>query len=234
MSLRTHEHGFTLIELSIVLVIIGLIIGGVLMGRDLIKAAEMRALSSETENYKLVINTFKLKYNALPGDFSGASTLWSGARNGNGNGSLDGFAVADSEHTAAWHHLSSAELIGGNYPTVFHYGSFSTYPQSGYGKGIWVFWHHSDMADDANGLSLQSSVGHSSKVVAPFDALQIDTKMDDGLPRTGNLRAGALYNTYNHNTCMDSVAAGADPPDTANYLSDENTQGCNLWIKYIR
>ena len=62
------NKGFTLIELSIVLVIIGLIVGGVLVGQDLIKAAEIRATVSQVEGYNSAVNTFRLKYNGLPGD----------------------------------------------------------------------------------------------------------------------------------------------------------------------
>ncbi len=63
-----YNSAFTLIELSIVLVIIGLVVGGVLVGRDLIKAAEIRAQISQIEQFATAINTFKLKYNYLPGD----------------------------------------------------------------------------------------------------------------------------------------------------------------------
>ena len=62
--------GFTLIELSIVLVIIGLIIGGVLVGRDLISAAGVRAQISQIEKYQSAVNTFRGKYGYLPGDIS--------------------------------------------------------------------------------------------------------------------------------------------------------------------
>ncbi len=68
---QLHKHrGFTLIELSIVLVIIGLVVGGVLVGRDLIKAAEIRAQISQIEKYNTAVHTFKLKYNGIPGDLS--------------------------------------------------------------------------------------------------------------------------------------------------------------------
>src|ERR1700678_1068516 len=63
-----HDSGFTLIELSIVLVIIGLIIGGILTGQDLIKAAEARAQISQIEKYQTAVNAFYNKYGYLPGD----------------------------------------------------------------------------------------------------------------------------------------------------------------------
>src|ERR1700709_989380 len=64
----TKRRGFTLIELSIVLVIIGLIVGGVLVGRDLINAAQLRAAISQIERYQTAVNTFRAKYGAIPGD----------------------------------------------------------------------------------------------------------------------------------------------------------------------
>src|SRR5271163_852919 len=65
---RKGEQCFTLIELSIVLVIIGLIVGGVLVGQDLIKAAEIRATVAQVEKYNAAVNTFRTKYNGIPGD----------------------------------------------------------------------------------------------------------------------------------------------------------------------
>ena len=62
------KHGFTLIELSIVLVIIGLVTGSVLVGRDLIRASEVRAQITQIEKYQTAVNTFKGKYGYLPGD----------------------------------------------------------------------------------------------------------------------------------------------------------------------
>src|ERR1700722_5890685 len=64
------SSGFTLIELSIVLVIIGLIVGGILVGQDLIKAAEVRAQLSQIEKYNSAVNTFRAKFNAIPGDMA--------------------------------------------------------------------------------------------------------------------------------------------------------------------
>lgn len=69
--------GFTLVEMSIVLVIIGLLVGGILVARGLIKAAELRATLSQVNQITAAVNTFKLRYNALPGDLTIADvTAW--------------------------------------------------------------------------------------------------------------------------------------------------------------
>src|SRR6201999_103149 len=94
---RTSEQGFTLIELSIVLVIIGLIVGGVLVGQDLIRAAEIRATLTQVEKFNTAVNTFYGKYGALPGDMNNGVALTFGflsragtAGQGDGNGLMDG------------------------------------------------------------------------------------------------------------------------------------------------
>ncbi len=130
-----RKNGFTLIEISIVLVIIGLVIGGVLFGKDLIKAAQIRSLISQVDQYKLLTNTFKEKYGQLPGDmhpnkaaqfgffeftngptvpttFSGVTTV------GNNNGKIESEGpefFCTFECGAFWRHLSDAGLIAGNY-----------------------------------------------------------------------------------------------------------------------
>src|ERR1700691_726671 len=95
------QSGFTLIELSIVLVIIGLIVGGVLVGQDLIRAAEVRATISQIEKYNTAVNTFRGKYNnSIPGDMNSAnaSTFGFAARGafageGDGNGVIEGISA---------------------------------------------------------------------------------------------------------------------------------------------
>lgn len=100
--------GFTLIEISILLVIIGLIIGGILVGQDLIRAAEVRATVTQIEKYNAAANTFLGKYGALPGDLNdavarqfgftprGSCPNWGGTLpcegQGDGNGVIEGGA----------------------------------------------------------------------------------------------------------------------------------------------
>lgn len=80
------RHGFTLIELSIVLIVIGLIVGGVLVAADLAKDAQLRKITSQFNQYIAATQTFRLKYGYLPGDFPSATTLWGDAGDCGGSG----------------------------------------------------------------------------------------------------------------------------------------------------
>ncbi|MBV8775029.1 MAG: prepilin-type N-terminal cleavage/methylation domain-containing protein [Deltaproteobacteria bacterium] len=123
-SNSTSQRGFTILEMSIVLVVIGLIIGGVLMGQSLIQQAQMRSLIKQIEQYKTAVMTFRDKYAALPGDIANATTFWpadaacTGSHrpsmttpngmtcNGDGNAILYWY-----EQQLFWQHLSLAGLI---------------------------------------------------------------------------------------------------------------------------
>ena len=130
------SKAFSLVELSIVLVILGLLTGGILTGQSLIRAAELRAVTTEFQNYQTAVMTFRDKYFALPGDMSDAEAFWdtmatgtcpdatagTGAQtcNGNGDGELTG-ASADSragERFTFWQHLANAGLIEGTYTGI--------------------------------------------------------------------------------------------------------------------
>jgi prepilin-type N-terminal cleavage/methylation domain-containing protein len=94
--MKFNCSGFTLIELSIVLVIIGLLVGGVLAGQDLIRAAQVRATIAQIEKYNLAANTFRGKYGYLPGDMTPAAAAQFGfvsrsgcAGDGDGNGLIE-------------------------------------------------------------------------------------------------------------------------------------------------
>lgn len=70
------EFAFSLVELSIVLVILGLLVGGVVAGQSLIRAAELRSVSTDYQRFLTATLTFRDKYFALPGDFTMASRVW--------------------------------------------------------------------------------------------------------------------------------------------------------------
>src|SRR5665213_703282 len=129
-----RAQGFTLIELSIVLVIIGLIIGGILVGQDMIKAAEGRAQISQIEKYNSAVHTFQAKFGALPGDMAVSTANQFGFTVGaacagtqghrDGNGLIDGptpwlLIQTDGETALFWQDISSAtagNLVDGQFP----------------------------------------------------------------------------------------------------------------------
>src|SRR5688572_32426776 len=95
MTMHNRQAGFTLIEIAIVLVIIGLLLGGVLKGQELITSARVRNLISQQDGIKAAYFGFLDRYRALPGDYNAASTNIPGisagcnAGNGNGNGRIE-------------------------------------------------------------------------------------------------------------------------------------------------
>lgn len=134
------KHGFTLVELSIVLVIVGLLAAGILVGRDLIFAAGLRAQIAQIEQYRTASAAFRLKYNALPGDIlaSEAASYGFVARSGaRGHGDNNGIIERCIHYTTAamslgceqvllWSDLSNANLISGNFPLAADTEIFAT------------------------------------------------------------------------------------------------------------
>lgn len=127
------QSGFSLVELSIVLVILGLLVGGVLGGQSLIRAAELRAVSGEYQSYVSSVSSFRDKYFALPGDMPNATIFWgkdatncnadtgvalaTGTCNGSGDGIINLASVAGGtgEMFQFWRQLASAGMIEGTY-----------------------------------------------------------------------------------------------------------------------
>lgn len=123
--MSTARQGFTLVESAVVLVIIGLLLGGVLLGRDLVHVAEITASIRDMDRIKTGIASFQRR-RGIPGDWTGAEQRWGSGPacpavsgeascNGNGNGILDSTAYTGSETTFFWQHLGKAGLIEGSY-----------------------------------------------------------------------------------------------------------------------
>ena len=222
--LKLKRAGFTLIELSIVLVIIGLIVGGVLVGQDLIKSAEIKSQISQIKKYNVAVNTFVGKYGYLPGDMPnpyagkfGFQTRGQYRGEGDGNGILEsvgsswaplGSCSFGGEVTVFWVDLSTAGLLDGTFntsnPTLGEYGGststgISSYlPTAKIGNGNLInIWSYNaiNYYAIANVMQLSSSGILANAALRVAQAYAIDKKMDDGLPQTGEVMARAIMYT---------------------------------------
>src|SRR5258708_13707653 len=110
MTLRQKE-GFTRVEIAIVLVIIGLLLGGILRASELITSARVRALISQQEDIKAAYYGFEERFRAIPGDFSQSTLNIRGAtQNGNGNGRIENTTVPNKS-ILPLQHLPKSRLL---------------------------------------------------------------------------------------------------------------------------
>lgn len=119
---RQKQAGFTLIEIAIVLVIIGLLLGGVLKGQEMIENSRIKSIVSDMRGISTAFTGYYDRYRALPGDETAATVAargWGALGGGNANGALaivvgDTFANANAEHAAMWQHLRAAGFLSGD------------------------------------------------------------------------------------------------------------------------
>lgn len=129
------KKAFSLVELSIVLVILGLLTGGILAGQSLIRAAELRSATADFQRFTASMYVFRDKCLALPGDMNNAQLFWgvqhatpgtcattasstTATCNGDGNGRIQNGSGPFQEEYRAWQHLANAGLIEGHYTGV--------------------------------------------------------------------------------------------------------------------
>lgn len=187
--------GFTLIELAIVLVVIGLLLGGVLKGQELIESARVRNLISQMDSIKAAYYAFQDKYQAAPGDYPGAlaHANLSGISNpqvgGNGDGVVQDTPQA-RETLLLWVHLSHANLIAGSYQATNSLPSAAgEWPRNPYNAMLQVQYDADFVGSGAMPrLNLKTGNQIPAKVLA-----EIDRKIDDGRADSGNFRFSA-YN----------------------------------------
>ncbi|WP_020183606.1 MULTISPECIES: prepilin-type N-terminal cleavage/methylation domain-containing protein [unclassified Methylotenera] len=182
------QTGFTLIELAIVLVIIGLLLGGVLRGQELINSAKVKNMARDFQNVQVYIYGYQDKYRALPGDDAAAKahlgTAADQAGTGSGNGQIGGnwdSTTITDESVIFWQHVRLAGLAPGS--TVVGAGGY--YPTNADGGKLGV----QGLASAANipsGLS-GSYVVCSGAILGKF-AKQLDTTLDDSETSTGSMR----------------------------------------------
>lgn len=244
--MKKNNEGFTLVELSIVLVVIGLIIGGVLMGQDLIKSAETRALISQVQRYNVAVNSFIGKYNAIPGDFSEAQLyLSSTAGQGNGDGIIgdntavptDLSATNNAELAYFFQHLSLANLIDGSFDgTTTHIILNTNFPATKsnrggiivYGDSLGVNYYHIGLENNPTGTQI-----NTTNNLTPTTAMNIDQKIDDGNPLTGVVQAkgGSQLEQSPSSGTTGCITSASSP--IYNVIDNSTGYACQLRIRFM-
>lgn len=164
--------GFTLVEIAIVLVIIGLLLGGVLKGQSLIDSARVKNIIQQSTSLTSAVNAYQDKFRALPGDDVQGTTHAPGATgNGNGDGQI-------AEYQLAPQHLALAGFITGSF------NGTTDFMTSAQGGAVYIY-NDAVGGRGGNGVRLDN--------LPDGFAEQIDSKLDDGKFDTGSVRATAPY-----------------------------------------
>jgi prepilin-type N-terminal cleavage/methylation domain-containing protein len=207
--MRRQQSGFTLVEIAIVLVIIGLLLGGVLKGQELINSAKVKNMANDFRNISTFVYAYQDKFRAMPGDDPGADKHVSGgtvATTPTGTGIARGdtringawnSTTATDETFLFWQHVRLAGLVTGTTSTAV---VAEFVPRNAEGGRLGVT---SDPVITGTGANFPGSFFVCSVMQGRF-ARQLDSTIDDGNTKTGNLRVIAQNETA-------SVATGSEP-----------------------
>ncbi len=206
----TKQKGFTLVEIAIVLVIVGLLIGGVLKGQEMITNAKLKRVESDNAGIAAAMFSYQDRYLQLPGDDDNAQGRFSlytdGVAdpgvviNGNSDGVIDGLwdAAADTETSNFWKHLRAAGLIPGG-------GDDATQPTNAYGGNIGI----------RNGsLQIAGHVTVFGSIEGPIATI-IEARLDDGAPGTGRIQSDTVAGNMD---LINTPSAAATYQDTLRYF----------------
>ncbi|HEX7053036.1 MAG TPA: prepilin-type N-terminal cleavage/methylation domain-containing protein [Burkholderiales bacterium] len=204
-----RTKGFTLVEIAIVLVIIGLLLGGILKGQEMITQAKIKNVIADMSGVSAAMYGYQDRYKALPGDDK-LATRWSGATAGDGDGIISGkWTATSTEALNFWDHLRRSGFIS---------GSGAENPFNAVSGKLGVQTGDGPAAGSNPGSVLQESTGSgtafSSLILCSGNlpdkiAVSVDSQMDDGIGTKGSVR-GMLQSAPNPATLSATASAYAE------------------------
>ena len=223
-----RQQGFTLVEMAIVLVIIGLLLGGILKGQELITSARVRNIADQNSGVQAAYYGFIDRYRQVPGDWSktnAAKAIPGVKHGGDSSGRLDGEGFVEA--LALWEQLSKSGFIQGHYtgePTKPTQDDVNSAPRNAF-NGFLMLFSSDDYADTSDKpsekLNLVLGTGIPVNVIA-----ELDRKIDDGLPESGVLRQ-AVTSGGQFESISQSQTACVETKDPPIWDIAKNEQNCN-------
>jgi prepilin-type N-terminal cleavage/methylation domain-containing protein len=221
MKARTNKHtgqsGFTLVEIAIVLVIVGLLLGGILKGQEMIVQAKIKNVINDFNGVTAAVNSYQDRYRALAGDDLNAAARWTGQTN-SGNG--DGMWTCSGGATGGYKTVLAAQATNADECNLFwqhlRLGGFI----QGQSAGAQGGQQPSNAVLGITGVQT-GGMGFTSNIVCTTNlpdkiAIAVDTQMDDAKADTGQLR-GIKQTTSNPD-----LRTPVNPGD--NYVEDGVSQ----------
>ncbi len=197
----TKKKAFTLVELSIVLIVISLLISVVIVGVQIVRGSELKSVIAKVNDMKNAISQFKSTYQKLPGDIGNATSFWPGVENGNNNGMIED--QPGNEAFSVLTHLQKAGFIHGNYSGKWSDGFVlreNTLPLEVKSGALYVrCCSKNDYDRDLNFnnhivvFAISDKKQERTGVLTPVEAFEIDKKIDDGNPDSGFVGAIGKY-----------------------------------------
>lgn len=241
--MNKNNAGFTLLEMAIVLVIIGLAIGGIYVGTSMINTAKVQNVAKDYTAYLAAINAFEEKYGGLPGDLNNAEDIWAAATNGDSDLHIEldsgAGASANQEAFEFWLQLVEAELIVGEYTGISGPDGYAdsigdeNCPEGPMEASYWgVRWEGNLTSGVIYPEHFRIYVGNhftfggldsdgwpEQALMRVGDVYALDTKFDDGKPALGSVMSTEW------DDCTDAINRN---DTTADYLLTDETVKCNL------
>ncbi|MBF2735878.1 MAG: prepilin-type N-terminal cleavage/methylation domain-containing protein [Betaproteobacteria bacterium AqS2] len=234
MKTAGGSGGFTLVEIAIVLVVVGLLLGGILKGQEMINNAKVRSIADRQVSLKVAWHKFVDRFGGLPGDYELADSYIAGTEPGDGDGAID-----ENEAPLAFQHLTAAGYLrcaqctqtrtsSGITPTAAN----SLVNNYGGVMSIWDDATHYAFPTAAHSHGVANTprlMSHTGPRIPSNILAEVDRKIDDGVPNTGDMR----FNRYDPTGAEEPAVAECTKTDaaggTAGSLPKTSSAGANFW-----